>query len=604
MVRSGLAIAIAAVVGSFAMVVPGSALATDAAPGFAVAHKPGAVQVQPAGWGTPTQIEPSGSDPRAISCWAAKGCAALDIAGQVVFERAGTWGVPSAIGSGGSRQWFDISCTSGEFCVAISDRTYSVFDGSSWGAVQPLNGLEAAESVSCVSPTYCVAVGVDSTSARFDGTRWSTLGSIPGASTDLFSVSCWAAGWCLAGNDHSYALALVDGVWQRRVPLDTGRGVREVDVSCAVGFCIAMQGPAWRSFDGSTWSGIQAIALTGVKQVTCQTAHACLATNIIGDAESFDGTSWTPVARGGPGVIDQAGATPSSVTTILRTGAARTFDGTVWSHAVVVDPQHESLTGVSCTGTTFCLAIDDGGNVLTWDGSGWSGVQKVDPTYLVGVSCASPTFCVVIGGNEGESYVFDGSTWQRRVVSVGADLLTVSCPAVGWCMATDIRGTIYGFSDGSWVKVGRVWQDASVSCPSRGFCMAIAVGSYATWDGTTWSRIETGPFALWASVSCPSANSCQAVDGDGNAYSWDGSTWTSVGDIADFEPLDISCPSAVFCVAVGGGARATTFDGTAWSSAESIEAGSPNLTGISCVDRNLCMLVDDAGNALQAHRPH
>jgi hypothetical protein len=62
-----------------------------------------------------------------------------------------------------------------------------------------------------------------------------------------------------------------------------------------------------------------------------------------------------------------------------------------------------SFSGVSCPTSTFCVAVDNVGNVITSSNptggkADWK-VTKVDGrNYLYGVSCPSTTFCVAIDG--------------------------------------------------------------------------------------------------------------------------------------------------------------------------------------------------------------
>ncbi len=302
------------------------------------------------------------------------------------------------------------------------------------------------------------------------------------------------------------------------------------------------------------------------------------------------------------------------------------WDGTAWSVVPSPDPSASSnqLHGVSCAGSTFCVAVGDdivGSGVATliesWDGTVWSVVPSPDPTssvdILEAVSCVSAVDCMAVG------------TYQTGFVS---DALTES-----W------NGSI-------WVVVPSPNPGSNtnglggVSCTGTTQC--VAVGSYytagsvgqalaETWNGTSWSVTPTptpGTSGIsLSSVSCPSADYCQAV-GYSTATSteetaiesWDGSTWTVLpspnpGTSTSSGLAGVSCAGPTACVAVGSyatpsGTTTTTtspttsvvstadtliesWDGTAWS-----DASSPNpsatenqLNGVACPTSDGCTAV-------------
>ncbi len=55
------------------------------------------------------------------------------------------------------------------------------------------------------------------------------------------------------------------------------------------------------------------------------------------------------------------------------------------------------LNAVSCPSTSFCVAGDVSGNLLTYDGTSWSAPNSVDPgNFIDAVSCVSSSFCVAV----------------------------------------------------------------------------------------------------------------------------------------------------------------------------------------------------------------
>src|SRR5450755_4021428 len=54
------------------------------------------------------------------------------------------------------------------------------------------------------------------------------------------------------------------------------------------------------------------------------------------------------------------------------------YDGSLWSVPVSIDPSGDGLPSVSCPSASFCVAVDNIGNVLTYDGSSWSAPSVID----------------------------------------------------------------------------------------------------------------------------------------------------------------------------------------------------------------------------------
>ncbi|QNK81550.1 hypothetical protein [Nakamurella sp. PAMC28650] len=129
------------------------------------------------------------------------------------------------------------------------------------------------------------------------------------------------------------------------------------------------------------------------------------------------------------------------------------------------------------------------------------------------VSCATVTFCLVVG-HGGLSAIFDGTkSLGEYFVPGGETPLTLSCPAVGLCLAGGWQGQTYTFNTGSgWKKqqtFGSSTGYVSVSCSSATFCVAASSsGRTAVYRGATWTMAPAPPTAgPVVSVSCDALNS-------------------------------------------------------------------------------------------------
>jgi hypothetical protein len=152
-----------------------------------------------------------------------------------------------------------VSCASATFCIGVGEMStvnsggvvIEKWNGHAWSVVKSPNpkGLQGPflESVSCPSPTSCLAVGTG-TGAKgtagfaevFNGGGWSVTGAVPwpSGSTDPFlnGVSCAAPGRCVAagfidvnpnlgGNTGRAAAAMWNGkAWKATTVAAPGKG--------------------------------------------------------------------------------------------------------------------------------------------------------------------------------------------------------------------------------------------------------------------------------------------------------------------------------------------------------------------------------------------
>ena len=64
---------------------------------------------------------------------------------------------------------------------------------------------------------------------------------------------------------------------------------------------------------------------------------------------------------------------------------------TGWSQGRLIDPLRGQPTSVSCPTATFCVAVDQSGYALTYNGTSWSSPEEIDPgNILESVFCLVP----------------------------------------------------------------------------------------------------------------------------------------------------------------------------------------------------------------------
>jgi hypothetical protein len=312
-------------------------------------------------------------------------------------------------------------------------------------------------------------------------------------------------------------------------------------------------------------------------------------------------------------------------------------------------PCQARFLGVSCASESWCLAWDEAGHVLvsaapTLGAGGWSNTKIVDPTEdrLRAVSCPSVSLCVAVG-SQGDVLTSTAPAggrdiWHSALVDSGPCPLgaRAGAPTVPLCH-DKLLGT---------GPPGPRWLQA-ISCPSVYLCVAgDAEGNVLTSTDPTggigaWNiayvddQIEHGSMALedqaeLISIACPSVSLCVASDGAGNvltsknprggASAW---TLTKVLHVESAPPTaleDLSCPSTTRCLglyqhrytdyadvnydAFGEGSwNPVSIDGVEPPPSVSCPSSSPlcvtaAATGISCPSTQLCVAVDEAGNAI------
>ena len=78
--------------------------------------------------------------------------------------------------------------------------------------------------------------------------------------------------------------------------------------------------------------------------------------------------------------------------------------GGPWTPRQLLDPGRQ-LDAISCPTRSFCIAADDSGSVMLWNGSTWTGPPHVIPAATqytgvgVSVSCPDDRFCMIMNAD-------------------------------------------------------------------------------------------------------------------------------------------------------------------------------------------------------------
>ncbi|HVA69989.1 MAG TPA: hypothetical protein VNF08_01525 [Acidimicrobiales bacterium] len=288
--------------------------------------------------------------------------------------------------------------------------------------------------------------------------------------------------------------------WSTPILLDPGRSTENqtgYSVSCpATDFCVVVDGNGHVIYRRrGTWSPPQAVQAGGsFDSVSCLSATFCVAISS-GHAVTYDGRSWSKAVKAGPDATYKVSCPNISFCAAVgasglpgKPSTIATFNGHAWSsqQTSTTGSLYDRLMDVSCATSTFCVAVNLDGQILTYKGARWIPSRTAGPKGLISVSCVTRAFCMAVT-DSGHSIMYHGRGW--------------SSPAA-------IPGFASGFA-------------YSVSCASTTACTTIGLSGRAIhWTAGQWSKPETvfpgGPVAGVA-VACSPADVCVAVDDKGRS---------------------------------------------------------------------------------------
>lgn len=257
-----------------------------------------------------------------------------------------------------------ISCPAATFCLAMQDTSpvpqkVQSWDGSKWSALPSPSNLADLQALSCSSSSHCVAVS-SKTASVWNGTSWQATSAFKGKSVFLDAISCASVTMCMAIGVDGATNGLLAEQWDGSswsVSFDTpndNAGQQGDEVSCPTAtFCMENTGTTTMSWDGSNWhqqnADVPEFSGTGL---SCGSATNCVITEDIEDPQSGDVSF-----------------------------AAETWNGLSWQASDLAGPISR-LTGVSCATTTNCVAVGRSGSLAMaqlWNGSTWKLLSPVTP---------------------------------------------------------------------------------------------------------------------------------------------------------------------------------------------------------------------------------
>ncbi len=484
--------------------------------------------------------------------------AASQISGRII------WTPPTDVDS--TRAIDASTCVSSSFCVAVGASGYAtIYNGTSWSAASDVDSTRTLDAVSCVSSSFCVAVDTSGYDTIYNGTSWSTPADID-STRSINAVQCASTSFCVAVGASGYDTIYNGTSWSTAADIDS---TRTLDVVSCVSstFCEAADTSGFAAKYTGSWATAADIDSTrSIDTLTCVSTSFCVAAGASGYDTIYNGSSWsTPADIDSTRTIKAVACPTASVCVAVDTsGYATTYNGTSWATATDIDGSH-GLEALSCASSTSCDTTDNAGNLLTYNGSAWSTTTDIDAARSVNsVSCPTTTFCAAADGS-GYAAIY-------------------ALTSQSWTPPTDVDSTRA--------------IDAS-TCVSSSFCVAVGASGYATiYNGTSWSAAsDVDSTRTLDAVSCVSSSFCVAVDTSGYDTIYNGTSWSTPADIDSTRSINaVQCASTSFCVAVGASGYDTIYNGTSWSTAADIDS-TRTLDVVSCVSSTFCEAADTSGFA-------
>ena len=325
---------------------------------------------------------------------------------------------------------------------------------------------------------------------------WSTFTTTLPPVGGFTSVSCLSDTFCIA----------VGGGTDGTTSLTTGPGT-----------AVSWDGASWSEpsvyFPAPATGPVTAPILPAV---SCTDGPTCVIADGSGHVSDGNGTDWsapmavpapTPAsgsASGGSGPPPSAAVscpTPTFCAVVDSTGRAYTLSdgvwGLPWPGGSNAPHSPAGPVGISCPGPSDCTAVV-GPSILDWNGVGWSDDPQpwttspaVGPTA---VSCPTPSLCAVVNGTTVAMRITGGPWSADPTVDPAGGLDSISCPSTSFCMASDRSGGVVTWNGTAWTPRDQVVPAATVypglattvSCPVPTFCMVMnSDGDFATFSGTS-----------------------------------------------------------------------------------------------------------------------
>jgi|GEM_PF-3050550 len=317
------------------------------------------------------------------------------VVGLAAFAGSAGAGESSPGSAGTGSVFYAVACPSRSHCVAVGGGIATSTTGGAMWTLQPeprvlthQPSVAYLDSVSCLSPTACVAVGEDGIVAisRDGGMDWATRQWLPIANS-FYQVACEAPTFCLAVGESSSGSGLMirttngGKTWSnlaisKEASLLSGVACPSPAICYAVGRLKEKAVILATDDGGRSWSTqVTSRSLTSLIGISCSSSSAC--TVIVSSAKQMfttdAGKQWSvreielPIKQSGIAcpsqkeclVVGTSPAVPRSSSPLVAFG---TSNESVWRFGRI-PPSIGLLYALTCNGGDHCVAV---GTCLGW----------------------------------------------------------------------------------------------------------------------------------------------------------------------------------------------------------------------------------------------
>lgn len=499
-----------------------------------------------------------------------------------------------------------MSCVSATFCAAVGTGGLAALMASGSWTTGTIDGGADLVAVSCATTAFCVAVDGAGNALTYSGglaSAWTAAAVDPGQA--LASVSCPTATFCVAVDGGGGEVTMSGTNWGARVVLQASNALHSVSCVSATS-CMAVATSGSFVFVSPTWTA-KTTPLTFDPVVSCQSTTFCEAVDGDGRSSTWNGSAWSSVffASGSSQPLISLSCPTATFCFALEDDSLlhRFAGGTSWTTSGPVD-EYSSASAVSCPSATFCALVDTGGRASLFNGTSWTTPAQTGGYLFTSVSCVSSTFCVAVGIFA--SAIYNGTGWSSTNLGDNQQgdprLTQVSCASTTFCFAADDAGRVSLFNGTAWTGLGGIDQGTaivSLSCASSTRCAAVDGASrILTFDGTTWSNpsyVDASGGAF--SVSC-AGTTCTVGDRTGYVLTWSGGAWSAAVHVSDSPVYQLTCQTNRYCHALSGGS--VIGFGPSLPSVADDAPGTEDQIGLSCGTGSACVVLNDLGQVTRA----
>jgi hypothetical protein len=227
----------------------------------------------------------------AVSCATVSFCAATGPSGRTYLYSGGSWSaaiqLTGADGNPADLKW--VSCPAAGFCLAAGKWDAYTYSAGQWATGHQLQQTFTFASISCPADNFCIAADSGGNIYTYSNGSWSGPRQV--STGALTAVSCATVSFCAATGPSGRAYVYSGGNWSAPIQLTAADG-HPADlrsVSCpAAGTCLAAgKGDAY-TYSAGRWAVGHLIEADRIfSSISCPAASFCIAADTGGNVYTY-----------------------------------------------------------------------------------------------------------------------------------------------------------------------------------------------------------------------------------------------------------------------------------------------------------------------------